>query len=188
MHDEYPLGFDQRFPGRTKPTIPRGTLTALGPFHEVSADGHEKISAKALQMGDVGIPIYGYKDKWTSTGLGVYVVPNCRLAEAIGHLHLDFLEKIGGFPIQLTVNKGSETGWMYAIQCALRETLAPEIDSNIYPPFVTVKSVHNTVIEGFWRWLRDKTGITLKEYLMQGQKERWFSPTAELHRYSAIVK
>ncbi|KAL0949272.1 hypothetical protein HGRIS_009350 [Hohenbuehelia grisea] len=133
-------------------------------------------------MGDVGIPIYGYKDKWTSTGLGVYVVPNCRLAGAIGHLHLDFLEKIGGFPIQLTVDKGSETWWMYAIQCALRETLAPEIDPNIYPPFVTVKSVHNTVIEGFWRWLRDKTGITLKEYLMQGQKERWFSPTAELHR------
>ncbi|KAL0952299.1 hypothetical protein HGRIS_006588 [Hohenbuehelia grisea] len=182
MHEEFPEGFERRFPGKVKPTIPRGTLTALGPFHEVSADGHEKIDAKALQMGDVGIPIYGYKDKWTSTGLFVTAIPNCRLAGAIGHLHLDFLEKIGGFPLQLTVDGGSETGWIYVFQTALREAYAPNIDPNVYLPFVTVKSVHNTVIEGFWRWLRDKTGISLKDYLVQGKKERWFIPVVELHR------
>jgi len=59
MHERFPDGFDKRFPGRDKPRIHRTPLFSAGPFHEISADGHEKISELALHMGNIGIPVYG---------------------------------------------------------------------------------------------------------------------------------
>ncbi|KAF7440091.1 hypothetical protein PC9H_000434 [Pleurotus ostreatus] len=182
MHEYYPEGFDVRFPGKVRPKIPRGTLTAIGPYHEVSADGHEKIAQQALKMGEVGISIYGWKDKWSSAALWVVAVPDCRSAGAIGHLYLDFIERIGGIPLQITVDKGSETGWQCAIQYALREVFAPDVDEDTYPPFVALKSVHNVAIEGFWHWLRQGTGLSLKEILLRGKTEQLFSPSVGLHK------
>ena len=79
----------------------RCPLTAIGPFHQISSDGHEKLSHQALQMGDVGLPIYAYKDKWSDTLLKIIVVPNCRSAATIGHLYLDLVEEIGGKCLQI---------------------------------------------------------------------------------------
>jgi hypothetical protein len=95
MHEHVPAGFDLRFPGR-KAALTRQPLSAIGPFHEVSSDGHEKLAHQALAMGDVGLPIYAYKDKWSDTVLKISVVPNCRTNGAIGHLYLDLIEEIGG--------------------------------------------------------------------------------------------
>lgn len=97
MIDHYPRGFDQRFPGkRQNAVIARKALTSLGSFHEVSGDGHEKLSSLALRMGGIGLPIYGLKDKYSDALLKLVVIPNCRTAAAIGHLYLDFIEEIGG--------------------------------------------------------------------------------------------
>ena len=135
MHEHAPDGFDTRFPGK-KVALVRRPLTAIGPFHEVSSDGHEKLGCQALAMGEIGLPIYAYKDKWSDALLKISVVPNCRSAGAIGHLYLDLVEQIGGenftyrvdsgtdhqkgIPIQATTDKGSEIGWQYAFQDALR--------------------------------------------------------------------
>lgn len=98
MHDLDPqgIGFGQRFPGRKKTKLVRGSLSALGPFHEISADGHEKLSAQALRMGDINLSIYGYKDKWADNILKLSLVLNCRTAGGLGHLFLDFVAEIGG--------------------------------------------------------------------------------------------
>jgi hypothetical protein len=71
-------------------------LSPLGPYHEISSNSHEKLSQQSLRMGDIGLPIYACKDKWSGTLLKVSVVPDCRSAGAIGHLFLDFIEEIGG--------------------------------------------------------------------------------------------
>jgi hypothetical protein len=71
-------------------------LSALGPFHEVSSDGHEKLGTQALKMGDISLPIYGWKDKWTAYLLKLNVVPESQTNTAIGHLFLDFVKEIGG--------------------------------------------------------------------------------------------
>ncbi|KAF4600764.1 hypothetical protein EYR38_005409 [Pleurotus pulmonarius] len=156
---------------------------SIGPFPEVAADGHEKIASQALKMGGVGISIYGWKDKWTSTILMLSVVPDCRSAGAIGHLYLDLVEHLEGIPLQVTVDKGSETGWQYALHQALRDMFASEVDQRIYPPLVVLKSVHNTVIEGFWHWLREKMGFSLREHLLRGKSEHRFSPSSVLHHH-----
>lgn len=95
MVENFGDGFNKRFPGKKGSRVPRVGLTAIGPFHEVSADGHEKIGAQALQMGTIGLPIYGYKDKWSDCILVLRVVPNARTAAAGGHLLLDLIEALG---------------------------------------------------------------------------------------------
>jgi hypothetical protein len=96
MHEWFPEGPEIRFPGHNKTKILRRPLSALGPFHEVSSDGHEKLGTQALKMGDISLPIYGWKDKWTAYLLKLNVVPESRTNAAIGHLFLDFVEEIGG--------------------------------------------------------------------------------------------
>ncbi|KAJ6543776.1 hypothetical protein DFH09DRAFT_1321960 [Mycena vulgaris] len=182
MLEHFEAGFNSRYPGKKKATIVRQSLSAIGPYHEICADGHEKLAALALKMGDIGLPIYGWKDKWTADLLKAVVVPDCRTAGAVGHLYLDYLEETGIAPLQLTTDKGSETGWQYAIQTAIRETFAPDIDSAVYPSAAFLKSVHNTVIEAFWRWLREKWGINIREHILRGKNERIYVAEVAFHR------
>ncbi|KAJ7092528.1 hypothetical protein C8R43DRAFT_1049877 [Mycena crocata] len=182
MHEWQPLGAEKRYPGHKKRQVYRHPLSALGPFHEVSSDGHEKLGQQALKMGDVGLPIYAWKDKWTADLLKMNVVPNCRTNAAIGHLFIDFIEEQGGIGLQKTTDLGSEIGWLKAIQIFLRERFAPDIDLDIYPAHAGIKSVHNTIIEAFWRWLRVKLGINLFDHVIRGKTERIFDPNVAFHR------
>ncbi|KAF7290217.1 hypothetical protein MIND_01335200 [Mycena indigotica] len=136
---------------------------------------------QALRMGGVGFSIYAYKDKYTDSVLWIKVFPDVRSAGAGGHIFLDFVEDTGFIPIQLTTDKGSEVGWMYAFMSALRASYAPDINSNLYPFHVLIKSVHNTVIEGFWRHLKEKLGLNLKDYLLRGKTEHLYNPHNRFH-------
>ncbi|KAF7321774.1 hypothetical protein MKEN_00699100 [Mycena kentingensis (nom. inval.)] len=181
MAVHYPLGPQIRYPGRRTGRVHRTPLSALGPFHEVCSDGHEKLGAQALRMGRVDLPIYAWKDKWTGELLKMDVVPNSRTNAAIGHLYLDFVDELGGISLQNTTDKGSEIGWLLAMQTVLREKFAPEIDLAVYPAHVSVKSVHNTIIEAFWRWLREKLGLDLRDHILRGKVEHIFDITSPLH-------
>lgn len=50
------------------------------------------------------------------------------------------------------------------------EKFAPELNAHECPPIMALKSVHNTTIEGFWHWLREKTGNDIKTHLLRGQE------------------
>jgi hypothetical protein len=197
MLDKFPDGFDNRFPGRKGKQVTRVPLHALGPYHEVSSDGHEKLAQSALRMGGVGFSIYGFKDKFSDFLLFLKIYPDVRSQGAGGHIFLDFVQETGcmfgsslscdiqltllDIPIQLTTDKGSEVGWFYAFMFTLRcvsllnstvqhlqscrEVYAVDIDMNLYPFHVLIKSIHNTVIEGFWRQLKEKLGLNLKDFL-----------------------
>ncbi|THU86271.1 hypothetical protein K435DRAFT_822181 [Dendrothele bispora CBS 962.96] len=86
MKEEYPEGALLRRPGNHN-KIPRKKL-------EIHADGHEKLSAQALDMGGVGIPIYGFRQKVGY--LQKYnVIPNARSTDVVGHLYLDMIVEAG---------------------------------------------------------------------------------------------
>ncbi|KAJ6564916.1 hypothetical protein DFH09DRAFT_1278761 [Mycena vulgaris] len=114
MAEHYPLGFDNRFPGRRKVAIPHTALNSNRPFHKVSSDGHEKLGKQALDMGDIGLPIYS------------------RTTAAIGHLYLDFIETTGAIPIQLKMKKGLKSVGLMQFKM---HAFAPDIDPEIYPGF-----------------------------------------------------
>ncbi|KAJ6601598.1 hypothetical protein B0H10DRAFT_2167416 [Mycena sp. CBHHK59/15] len=118
MLEHFPLGFDNRFPGKKKSTIPRTALNSNGPFHEVSSDGHEKLA----------------------------------------------------IPIQMTMDKGSEIGWQYAIQDAFgSHAFAPEIDPEVYPVCRLIKR--------FWCWLKEKMGLNLKAIILVARLSRFLAQT-----------
>lgn len=83
-----------------------------------------------------------------------------------------------GTLIHMNVFEASALTWLYS-----SEQVAPEIDLNEFPPHKFIKSVHNTVIEGFWSWLRKKRGLKMKEALIQGREEGRFFPNNPLHMY-----
>ncbi|KAF7311274.1 hypothetical protein MKEN_01029000 [Mycena kentingensis (nom. inval.)] len=176
MIKHFPDGFDIRFPGKKGRRVARVPLRSLGPYFEISADGHEKLAPAALQMGGVGFSIYGFKDKFSDCILWLKVYPDVRTAGAGAHIFLDFAEQLGYIPIQLTTDKGSEVGWIYAFMAALRAVYAADIDPTRFPFHVLIKSIHNTIIEGFWRHLKEKLGLNLKDFLLRGKHEHLFNP------------
>ncbi|KAF8146508.1 hypothetical protein K438DRAFT_1780895 [Mycena galopus ATCC 62051] len=188
MLDKFPDGFDNRFPGRKGKWVARVPLHALGPYHEVSSDGHEKIPPSALRMGGVGFSIYGVKDKFADYLLFLKIYPDVRSRGAGRHIFLDFVQETGcrapsfelcismtfltDIPIQLTTDKGSE---LFTVSQPYREIYAADIDKDLYPFHVLIKSIHNTVIEGFWRQLKEKLGLNLKDFLLRGKIEHLFN-------------
>lgn len=91
-----PDGFDIRDPSAKRASRRKGHLKGSGVFQEIHCDGHEKLSSKALQLGSVGIEIYGMKCH--SSGLVIFeqVVPNSRCEITIAHCYLDMVEEYGG--------------------------------------------------------------------------------------------
>ncbi|TFY67541.1 hypothetical protein EVJ58_g1561 [Rhodofomes roseus] len=136
---------------------------------------------KALQMGGVALPIYGYKDKCSSVCIQLVIIPNNRKADVVGHTYCDWVSELGCIPLQLTFDKGSETGELYAMQTAFREVYAPEIDTTTYPPCHAMKSVHNTPIESFWHAFRQHTGRNLYAAIVRGKEDGIFHVNNELH-------
>jgi hypothetical protein len=69
------------FPGAH--TISWSQLSAIGPFHQDHSDGHDKLNAQALQMGNVSLPIYGMKDQWSSFVKHLVTVPDNPLQQQL---------------------------------------------------------------------------------------------------------
>ena len=87
MHLHDPAGFRICEPGAKK--VQRGVLTSLGLHHEWSGDGHDKLA-------EIGFPIWGVCDKWSSKWLGLWVLPNNHLRKAIALLYLQLIKEQGG--------------------------------------------------------------------------------------------
>lgn len=96
MRELAPEGFDIRYPGNKHTGPHRTALDAVGPFQEVSSDGHEKLDAKALKMGSISLPFYTYREKWSGFILKLVVLPDARKAGALGHVFLDLMSEIKG--------------------------------------------------------------------------------------------
>ncbi|KAF8573556.1 hypothetical protein K439DRAFT_1649981 [Ramaria rubella] len=154
-----PKGFAIRDPGAKK--IHRQPLVALGPHHEWSGDGHDKLAK-------LGFPIWGIRDVWSGKWLGLWVVPNNRLKVVVAYLYLILIESLGGMPIQTTTDCGSETGRIYALVNALREYFSPDLCVDGLPAHLFMRSIHNTTIERGWLRLRLQWGDNIKVHWEAG--------------------
>lgn len=139
VHDEMlaqvPKSFDLHEPTATK-KVHHTQLVALGPNHEWSGDGHDKLSA-------IRFPIWGIHDKWSGRWLGLWVVPNNRVKNAVAYMYLSLVYRIGGksqldlfgskfdnisqisdhitgMSVQMTTDCGSETTEVFGFANALR--------------------------------------------------------------------
>ncbi|KAJ7581363.1 hypothetical protein C8J56DRAFT_1057353 [Mycena floridula] len=162
-----PDGADLRRPGK-RPKKIRGTLNGIGIFEEIHGDGHEKLSAKALRMGEgIGMEIYGFRDH---TGLicNMTVVPKSRCPYTVAHVYLDMVEKYQAFPIQITIDGGTEVGWLTAIHTTLREMFSESISVEDRKAVVSMPSTLNIPIESAWWFNRRFVGLNIADVLQRG--------------------
>lgn len=61
-----------------------------------------------------------------------------------------------------------------------RTVFAPDIDPDIHQYYAIIKSIHNTIIEAFWRWLKEKLGLNLKVIILKG--EHTYNSMVPFHR------
>ncbi|KAE9390278.1 hypothetical protein BT96DRAFT_833657 [Gymnopus androsaceus JB14] len=178
-----PDGFDIRNPSRKPVVRCKGHLTGAGVFQEIHCDGHEKISSKALQIGAVGIVIYGMKCHSSGLIVAEQVVPNSQCEHTIAHRYLDMVEAYGEIPLQLTVDGGNETGQMCACHIALRQIYTPDLPFDQVPAFVALKSSDNVPIESSWSNMRDYNGRDLKTAILltKDSDKQYFNPMDPLH-------
>ena len=94
LHDHFDEEFENRFV-EPKAIIDWVPLNCLGLWHQIHSDGHEKIAGQALDMGGVSLPIYAYKDQFSTFLLIMRVLPDVRLGTTIGHFYLDLVEEYG---------------------------------------------------------------------------------------------
>ncbi|KAG1748682.1 hypothetical protein EDB19DRAFT_1905026 [Suillus lakei] len=141
MRQHEPDGFAQREPSKKK--VSRQPLVSLGPHHQWSGDGHDKLSK-------IGFPIWAIRDQWSGKWLGMWVVPNNRLKTSIAYLYLSLVYEIGGMPLQTTTDCGSETTEVYG--------------------FATALSVHNITIERGWLRVRVQWGDNVKVFWEAGEE------------------
>ncbi|KIJ46755.1 hypothetical protein M422DRAFT_249480 [Sphaerobolus stellatus SS14] len=117
MRFQDPEGFQLRDP--TSKRIKRRALVNIGIHEEWSGDGHDKLKR-------IGLAIYGIRDVWSGKWLGLWVIPDNRLKDAVAYLWLSLVEEYGGLPIQTTTDCGSETTMIYGLGTALREAFFPD--------------------------------------------------------------
>jgi hypothetical protein len=87
MHNHTPDGFQLRQPCAKK--ILRFPKHPIGPNERWAADGHDKLKS-------IGFHFYAFLDDATGKFLGLYVVPDNRIADVVVYCYLDLVEKIGG--------------------------------------------------------------------------------------------
>ncbi|KAG1845558.1 hypothetical protein F4604DRAFT_1662541 [Suillus subluteus] len=161
MRRHEPDGFAQREPSRKKTS--RQPLVSLGPHHQWSGDGHDKLSK-------IGFPIWAIRDQWSGKWLGMWVVPNNRLKTTIAYLYLSLVYEIGGMPLQTTTDCGSETTEVYGFANALREIFSPNLPTDELPAHRFLKSVHNITIERGWLRVRVQWGDNVKIFWEAGEE------------------
>jgi hypothetical protein len=90
MHD--PDGFDHQEP--TSKRMQHAPIISLGPNTEWSGDGHDKLK-------EIGFPIYDIHNVASGKWLGLWVVPDNCLGNAITYLYLSLVEELGGILLNL---------------------------------------------------------------------------------------
>ncbi|KAK4698501.1 hypothetical protein P7C70_g7774, partial [Phenoliferia sp. Uapishka_3] len=152
--------FDRRWPLHKK--MKRFTLTSAGLHDAHHADGHEKLCDPCR------LPIYGMREKQTGKILWLQIHPNVRKTLPVALMHLDLINQLGGMPVCTVLDRGSETSEVGVLTSILRTTSAPHLDPIVIPPLVYVQSKRNTIIESFWRWLREQWGDDIKKLICEG--------------------
>ncbi|KIK79428.1 hypothetical protein PAXRUDRAFT_161324, partial [Paxillus rubicundulus Ve08.2h10] len=134
---------------------------SLGPHHEWSGDGHDKLTA-------IGFPIWAVRDVFSGKWLGMWVLPNNRCGASITYLYLSLVSCYGGMPLQTTTDCRSETTQVYGFANALREHFSPHISTDELPAHRFLRSVNNITIERGWLQLHLQWGDNVKVFLEAG--------------------
>ncbi|KAJ6448259.1 hypothetical protein C8R45DRAFT_1046629 [Mycena sanguinolenta] len=190
LHNEFDEEFNNRLVGKKKNLK-----------HRTPPESTWSLSEQGLDIGaGIHLPTYASEDQFGVWVHGLKLMPNVRTGNVIVHYYLDLIEKRGFvISMQLMTDKVKEVTEMHKVHATLRYTesllvlynfqphrnrdkAAPEFVPPQWPHSVEQSSTDNTSIEGFWHWLRDGEGHSVKMTLQQGAAMGIFLPHDAIHR------
>ncbi|EFP74484.2 uncharacterized protein PGTG_00440 [Puccinia graminis f. sp. tritici CRL 75-36-700-3] len=133
---------------RLRQTCKRRVFQTYGPNHIWSCDGHDKLKR-------FGITVYGFIDAWSRKVLGMFVHITNNDPRHIGVYFLHLASRLGGIPLKVTTDFGSETVEMATWQMYLsyhhgikdgRQLTVEEASNRMH----FTKSTRNQRIESLW--------------------------------------
>ena len=119
---------------RRKHGIKRRQYINSGPNFAWHIDGYDKLKP-------LGFPIHGAIDGYSRKILWLKVIRTNNSPDMIGLFYWQAIRKLGGCPVELITDLGTENGLAASMQCFFRENL----DAHRY-----VASPRNQRIEGWW--------------------------------------
>ncbi|KAI9629021.1 hypothetical protein KEM48_011211 [Puccinia striiformis f. sp. tritici PST-130] len=92
----------ERVTGWLKQTCKQRVFHVRGPNHVWAIDGHDKLKP-------FGITVYGFIDAWSRKILGLFVHVTNNDPKHIGVYYLKLVLRLGGIPLKVTADYGTET-------------------------------------------------------------------------------
>ena len=118
--------------------LQRRTYRNRGPNDVWHCDGYDKLKP-------FGFPIHASIDGWSRKILWLYVTRSNNLPQNIAAYYLEAVRDLGGCPMKLVTDLGTENGIMASLQSFFRD----DIHSHRYVP-----SPRNQRIEAWWSYFR----------------------------------
>ena len=150
---------------------PKGNFTSEGPLWVVSLDGHDKLCG--FQNSTFPLGVYGCIDTFSRKVLFLNVCYSISNPLLIGRMYLKYLFDTEMLPVNLRMDRGTETGKLATIHVYLLNQhglMDDPTDSIIYGPSTSNK------IERWWRDLHERLEVFFKEQLTVLLRRREYDP------------
>ena len=162
MRELDPAGCEERKSRRLR----RRRYFSTGPNHTWHVDGYDKLKP-------YGFPIHGCIDGWSRKILWLKVSNSNNHPDIIANFFLDTVTELGGGPLKVRTDRGTENGVMAAMQCTIRNC----VDAHKYGT-----SPANQRIEGWWSFLRRNRSGWWMDFFKNLIEQEIFSPGNELQQ------
>ena len=142
-----------------------------------SMDGHDKMMG--YKNSTFPLAIYGILDQASRKIILLKCWTTNSDPDVIGRWYLEHLESTRVLPVNIRIDRGTETGKLATIHAYLRglvEELDKPLDTVVYGP-----STSNQ-IERWWRELHERLEKNLKKYIQELLNENNYCPNDSLHR------
>ena len=139
---------------------PKGNFTSEGPLWVVSLDGHDKLCG--FQNSTFPLGVYGCIDTFSRKVLFLNVCYSNSNPLLIGRMYLKYLFDTEMLPVNIRMDRGTETGKLATIHVYLLNQhglMDDPTDSIIFGPSTSNK------IERWWRDLHERLEVFFKEQL-----------------------
>ncbi|TEB18294.1 hypothetical protein FA13DRAFT_1649378, partial [Coprinellus micaceus] len=159
----------------TKKVHPHG-LSSAGPNEEWGLDRHEKLLL-SMRVG-----VYGGTDKYSRLELGLWACPNPRDPNLPIAMWLRMVKEVGGIPVTVTCDKGTELGKLIPLVTEIRAKYQPYLPEERIPAITATKSIKNITRERSWRPLYETELSNVAHEYQIGLVESGYHPNDEFHQ------
>jgi hypothetical protein len=154
---------------RLRQTCKRRVFRTYGPNHVWAIDGHDKLKR-------FGITVYGIIDAWSRKILGLYVHVTNNDPRHVGVYFLNLVLKIGGVPLKVTADHGTETCHVSTYQMKLSHQFGGISLEEAYTQMHHTKSTRNQKIEALWSQMMKQHNRAIIDNIMVAIENHSYDP------------